>query len=146
MGWGGRLDRALDAHPDAPGTVRVPGERGTHAEVDVERVDRIGVRVRAVRVTHDGPRDVAAEAERIARDVRSLPHRLQPVEVDPGLGGAILRSRPEELRRGEHWQVEVTPTGTAISRQQVGADGAREAAPWDTTRETLGRVIEELEG
>jgi hypothetical protein len=146
VGWGGRLDRALDAHPDAPGTVKVPGEHGSHAEIDVERVDRIGVRVRGVRVLHDAPRDVATEAERLAGGLVSLPHRVQPIEVDPGLGGAILRSRPGDMRRAEHWQVDVSPGQTGVTRQRVGEDGVREQAPWDLTRETLGRVLEELEG
>lgn len=146
MGWAGRVDRALDAHPDAPGTVRVPGEGGGHAEIDVEKVDRIGVRVRGLRVVHGERRDVADEAKRLTDDLRSLPHRVTPVEVEPRLGGAVLRSRPEEIRRGEHWQIDVSEGQTGISRQRVGEDGMREPSPWDMTRETLGRVIEELDG
>ncbi|HMV67294.1 MAG TPA: hypothetical protein PKA64_10620, partial [Myxococcota bacterium] len=72
MGWGGRLDRALDAHPDAPGTVRVPGERGTHAEVDVERVDRIGVRVRAFGHDLDEPLCVPQTQDELAEQAAVL--------------------------------------------------------------------------
>lgn len=142
MTWERRLQRALDQHPDAPGTVRVDGEDGGWAEVDVSRVDRIGVRVRELRVGH-APRDVADEAERIARELRDLPDRVVPIEVDRGLGGAILRSRPGDMRRRELHEVEVTPEVTRVRKLRVTDDG-REDAEMDLTRQALGGVLDTL--
>lgn len=144
MSWERRLHRALDAHPDAPGTARVDGDGGAWAEVDVVRVDRIGVRVREVRVGHP-PRDVAEEADRLAGALRDLPDRLAPVEVDRALGGAVLRTRPEDLRRREFFEATITPEQTTIRRARAGDDG-REPAEFDLTREQLGRIVETIDG
>ena len=100
MSWRERLDEALDRAQ--PGPLTVEGPRGGHADLEVHRADAIGVRVGRVRLRHEGPRDVAVEAERLGRELRALPDRVAPVEVDPTLGGAVLRSRPEEMRRASH--------------------------------------------
>lgn len=142
MSWRRALDRALDGHPDAPGTVEVAGPSGS-AHVDVARAGPIGVRVRKVRVTHDEDRDIAQEAERLG-GLRSLPERVVPIEVAPGLGGAILRSKPDEMRDREFFEVEVDGAREVeVRRRRVTEDG-REAVEWDMTRDGLGRLLDEL--
>jgi hypothetical protein len=139
------LDEALDRLPPEGGKVRV--ERGgTQAEVAVVEADRIGVRVRGVEVTRDRPVDVEAEARSLPERLRALPERVTPVEVDPTLGGARLRTRPEELRGREFFEVDVEPSRTSIRRSQVNADGERVETDWTMTREQLDRLIDETSG
>lgn len=139
------LDQALDALPPGGGTVEV--ERGGHrAEVDVVDVDRLGVRVRGVTVTRGAPIDVAEEASALPDRLRALPDRIAPVEVAPELGGARLRTRPDELRGREHFEVDVAPDRTAIRRTRVDEGGERAQVDWTMTREQLDKLIDEVAG
>lgn len=115
------------------------------ARVDVVEADRLGVRVRKVAVSHDPPVDVAEEARRLSEGLRALPERLEPVEVAPSLGGARLRTRPDDLRRREFFEVEVTPGETAVGRTRLAGDPPeREPADFTLTRDQLGDLIDEL--
>ena len=142
MTTGRRIDEALDARKDAK-TVTVEGD-GARAEIDVVEVDRLGVRVERVRVVR-GPRDVEAEAAALPERLRTLPDRIAPVEVDPRLGGATLRSKPEEMRDRDFFQVDVGREDVEVRRYRAGKDG-RTARDWTMTREQLGRLIDELKG
>lgn len=133
-----RLDAALARHRDGPVHVELDGGR---AEVDVDTIEAIGVRVRGVRVHHDAPRDVVREAARLPHALRSLPEPVVPVEVDPTLGGATLRTDPDALD-GEFTEVDVRPDHTAISRHRVDPTGQRAPTPWDLNRDQLARVID----
>ncbi len=135
------LDRGLDGAADG-GIVELDRANG-RARVDVVEADRLGVRVREVSVTREAPADVAAEAERLGAGVRSLPERLTPVEVAPTLGGAVLRTRPEDLRRREFFEVEVTPSNTTVRRHRVD-DGGRQPADFTLTRDQLEGLLDEL--
>ncbi|MEQ1568692.1 MAG: hypothetical protein ABMA64_23845 [Myxococcota bacterium] len=139
------LEHALDSAPAGGGTVEVPRDGGT-AEIDLLDVDRLGVRVRGVRVRRDADVDVATEAARLPDQLRSLPDRVTPVEVAPSLGGARLRTRPEELRGGEYFEVDVEPRRTSIRRTRVTEDGTREPTDWTLTRDQLERLIDEAAG
>lgn len=139
------LDRALDALPSGGGTVSVDRPGGT-AEVDVTEVDRLGVRVRGVRVNRGAPVDVGAEARALPDRVRALPDRVAPVEIAPELGGARLRTRPDELRGDGYFELDVEPRRTTIRRTRVDADGKRAAGDWTMTRDQLDRLIDETSG
>lgn len=141
MSWRDPLDRALDAAGERPGVITVTGA-GVEAEVDVRAVDRIGLSVRGVRVTRAADRPVVAEAERLAREVRSLSERLRVVEADAALGG-VVRSREDELRGDGFHELRVGPRTVELDRQRV-VDGDREAVDWELTREQLGRLLGEL--
>jgi len=136
------LNKALD-DLDGAGTVEVDRDGGS-AEVDVVDADRIGVRVKGVRVRHDGPVDVEREARALPDRLRSLPDPVEPVEVAPDLGGAILRGDPDSQRR--YFEVDVQPDRTDIHRRQVGDDGERHEADWSMTRDQLDRLIDEAGG
>lgn len=133
------LDDALDAL-DGPGTIDVPTERG-RAEVDVAEVDRLGVRVRRVKVERE-TRDIAHEARALPDRLRSLPDRVAPSEVAPTLGGAILRTVPEEMR-GRYFEVDVRPGHTEVRRVKVSG-GERSADDFVLTREQLEKLVDEL--
>lgn len=139
------LDDALDALPAGGGKVTVD-RPGAKATVDVVDADRLGVRVRGVRVDREGPVDVAKEAAALPERLRALPDRVAPVEVAPELGGARLRTRPDELRGREWFEVDVEPARTSIRRTKVDEDGDRSAADWTMTREQLDRLIDETKG
>ncbi len=134
-----KLDDALN-ELDGPGTIEVDRD-GHSAEVDVVDVDRIGVRVKRVRVRHDEPVDVPREAASLPERLRSLPDPVEPVEVAPELGGAILRGRPDEDRR--YFEIDVQPDRTDIHRTRVDDSGEREESDWSMTREQLDRLIDE---
>lgn len=139
------LDQALDALPEGGGTVEV--DRGTHAaEIEVSDADRLGVSVRRVRVRRQEPLDVAHEALVLPERLRALPERVRAVEVDPGLGGARLRTDPDELRGDGYFEVDVEADATEIRRTRLGDGGEREATDFTLTREQLDRLIDEAAG
>jgi hypothetical protein len=135
------LDDALDALDGTPGTVRIDREGG-HADVDVSDVDRLGVRVREVRVHHVVPRDITQEATTLPERLRALPEPVVPIEVDPVLGGARLRSPPQGDDR-DMFEVDVEADRTTIRRSQVGPSGSRQPKDFTFTREQLDRLIEQ---
>ena len=137
------IDKALDAL-DGEGSVsaEVPGGEAT---VEVVAVDGLGVKVREVRVNRSNPFDLETECQALPDRVRSLPHRLQPVEVDVGLGGGTLRSRPEEMRKRDFYQVDLTGgRNVGVRRFKVDKNGERKAADFTLTREQLGDLIDEI--
>lgn len=134
------LDDALDAL-DGPGIARVPREQG-QAEVDVIEVDRLGVRVRSVKVERE-QRDLAEEALALPDRLRALPERVVPCEIAPTLGGATLRTDPEEMIRGRYFEVQVTPGSSEVRRVRV-EDGERHPDDFVLTREQLGNLVDQL--
>ena len=136
------LDDALDAL-DGAGEVSVE-EPGGRTTVDVVEAGKLGVRVRAIGVGHE-PVDIAREADRLTEDLRALPERVQPMEVDPDLGGAILRTAPDEMRRGRFFEVDVRPKETEIRRYRV-QDGQRSREDFTLTREQLRDLVDEVRG
>lgn len=138
---GGRLDRALSG----PGIVRVEHE-GRVAEVDVVEVDRLGVRVRSVRVDA-GPGEVTVQeaAARLPGALRGLPERLVTVEVAPALGGAVARTAAEEVRDREFFEARTDGRVTDLERVRATPDG-RERVPFTVTREVLGRIVDRVAG
>ena len=76
------LNDKLDALPNGEGTVSIDQDNGS-AEVDVADTDRLGVRVRRVRVRREQPVDIQKEADALPDRLRSLPQPVEPVEVSP---------------------------------------------------------------
>ena len=137
------LDQALDAVPQDGGTAVVSDPAG-EVRVEVVEVDRLGVRVRGVSVGHADPIDVVAEADALPTRLRAIPEALVPIEVDPALGGATIRTEPSDMRRREFFEVGVTPAQTDVKRFKVSKEGAREAIDWTLTREQLERLISQV--
>ena len=138
------IDTALDALDGVAGQVKadVPGGQ---AVVDVVAVDGLGVKVREVKVARSKPFDLATECAALPDRVRSLPHRIQPIEVDPILGGGLLRSRPDEMRKREFYQVDlVGQKEVGVRRYRVAKSGDREQLDFTLTREQLGDLIDEI--
>lgn len=141
MSLGRTLDQRLT--PGMPaGTVGVDAPDGGRAEVEVVEVDRLGASVRGVRVRAAEAGSIAGQAARLPDALRSLPERVVPVEVDPGLGGAILRSEPREVR--DHEFFEVRTDGREATIERVRGE-ARERVPFTLTREELGRLVERVD-
>ena len=136
------LDKALDAL-EGPGVIEVE-EAGGKTRVDVVESDRLGVRVRAVHVAHNS-RDMGRVAEVLPDRIHALPGRLMPVEVAPVLGGATLRTRPEDMRRKQFFEVKVREDGTDIRRYQV-SEGERKSKDWTLTRDQLRDLVDEIRG
>ena len=140
------LDDALDRHIGHGDPIEVQRQGGS-AHIDVAEADRIGVRVRSVRVRRDAGVDALTEAERLPGRLRTLPEPVRPVEVDAGLKRAILRTEPEAIRGGDYFEVDVRGESGEIEvrRYHAPETGGREARPWTMTRDGLRRLIEELE-
>ncbi len=136
------LGEQLDAAVQEPGTVEVGGG-AVRARVDVTEAGPVGVEVERIRV--EGPKgDVAERAERVARGVSIAGEPLEPVEVAPELGGAILRTPAERMRGGRFHEAEVGEDAIEVRRHEVGPDGERRPAPIRLTREQLGQVVDDL--
>lgn len=138
------LDAALDALEGA-GEARATTPSGAEVAVEAEAVGPIGVRVRKVRLQRAAPVDLQRECEELPERLRALGERVVPVEVSPVLGGGVLRTRPEDMRSREFYQVEVGPDSAELSRQRIYDEG-REEVDFDLTRDQLRRLVDELEG
>jgi len=136
------LQDALDAVPDEGGIAKVHDPAG-EVSIDVIEVDRLGVRVRGVKVGHADPVDVSTEAEAIPDRLRAIPEVLIPVEVAPSLGGATIRTKPSDMRRREFFEVGVTPRQTEVKRFKIGEDGTRGVTDWTMTRDQLEGLIDQ---
>ena len=134
------LDEVLDK---ATGASPVHAEvDGSQVDVDVVDVDRLGVRCSRVRVHRAAPLDVAEVAAELPDRVRALGEALEAVEVDPGLGGAVLRSEPQE---NEFYELGVQASGDLELRRWRGGPGVdRAPADFTLTRKQLGRLVDEL--
>jgi hypothetical protein len=133
------LDEALDRHGPGPVEVETPGGR---ARLEVEEVDRLGVRLRGVVVRRQEPFDVAEEAARLPERLRPLPEPVEVVEVAPELGHAVLRSRPEEPGAGDFFEVEVRGAREIdVRRWRLDESGQREPADFTMTRQGVGRLL-----
>ena len=138
------MNDALDALENGVGTVEISSGEG-EARIDVADSDRLGVRVREVHLTRGNAFDIAEEATALPERLRALPERVQPVEVAPTLGGAVLRSRPEEMRNREFFQVDLEGTRELrINRYRSSTDGERQKVDWTMTREQLEQLVDEL--
>jgi hypothetical protein len=139
------LSRALDAQLDAPVAGAAEAKDGGRSvEVEVVQTDRLAARVKAVCVS-GGNGDVPGQAARLPGELRGvLPERLEPVEVAPGLGGAILRSEPGDIRDREFFEVRTDGRSTTLERLRVTATG-RERVPFTLSREALGQVVDGME-
>ena len=128
-----------------PGTIVVEHE-GATAEADVLDSDRLGSRIAEVRVRRKEGFDVTDEAARLSKRIRSLPERLLASEIDRGLGGAILRSDPDEMHGGEFFELEIRASGDSRLRRQKATPGMdRENADFTLTHGQLGRLVDELD-
>jgi hypothetical protein len=134
------LNDALD-HTTGPGTAHAELD-GARAEVDVVDADRLGVKCSRIKVHRAAPLDVIDAAEELPDRVRALGETLVPVEVDPGLGGAILRSEPED---NEFYELGAHSSGDLELRRFKGGHGVdREPVDFTLTRKQLGRLVDEL--
>lgn len=134
------LDDALDKATGA-GAVQAEAD-GCTVDVDVVDVDRLGVRCSRLRVHRAGPLDVLDVAADLPDRVRALGDALVPVEVDPGLGGAILRTVPED---NEFYELGAHASGDLELKRWKGGPGLdREPTDFTLTRKQLGRLVDEL--
>ena len=136
------LDEALDAHGAGEGTVTLDAD-GRTAEIDVDAVGPLGVRVRRVKVCRDSERDLEAAAAALPNKLRPLPEKLVSTEVDPRLGGATLRTRPADMRRREFFHLDLGPRDAELRRYRA-REGGRDAVPWTMTRDGLREILEDL--
>ncbi len=121
------------------------GSDGT-ATIDAVAVGPIGVRVRSVEIGREAAVGVAEAAASLPARLRALPDPIVPVEVDPGLGGAILRSAPAQMQDRESWEIAGRPLRTTIRKQRVGEDGLREETDFTLTRDQLRRLVDQAHG
>lgn len=135
-----RVDAGLRAV--AGGRAEIEGE-GCVAEVQTGTVGPVGVEVKRLRI-EGAVGSVEERSRAVAATFRPKGERLQEVEVDPRLGGAVLRTRPEDMRRGRFFEVEVDARGVEVKRLRRRDEGGRAQEPYPLTREELGEWIEDL--
>lgn len=134
---GATVDAALK-----PGTIHAEHE-GRAAEVEVVDVDRLGATVRGIRVHVPTSAPLGEQAARLPEAVRTLPDRVVPIEVDPRLGGAVLRSHPKDIVDREYFEVRAGGGEASIARHRVG-DGTHASVPFTVTREQLRRLVDDV--
>ena len=142
-----RLSDALRDKLELPGVgdgpVVVDNELGS-VEVDLSAKGPIGAKVQRVRVESRNPTDLGEQARRICDRVRGLGERLVPVEVDPRIGGAVLRSDPADMRGKRYFEVGLDGKGATLERYKAREGGGRDREPFEVTQEQLGRLVDDL--
>jgi hypothetical protein len=126
-----------------PGKLDVEHRDGT-VQVDAVQVGPIGVVVDRIAVKPVNVAPIGARSRRLAQSLRPGGDRLVEVEVDEELGGATLRSHPEDMQGGRFFQVEIDADGAQVTRHKVGADGGRAREPFPLTRDELARTIDQM--
>lgn len=134
------LRRALDA--SGPGPVELD-VHGVPVELEVRRHGPVGVELDGLRLRPPA-RDLEQRSRELCAGFRPRGERLLPIELDPALGGAVLRTRPEDIRRGRYFEVNVETEAVEVRRWRRRPEGGREAQPIPLSHEELGDWLEEL--
>lgn len=114
------------------------------AEADVEDADRLGVSLRRLKVA-GGRGGLPGAVERLPGAAsRALGETIVPVEVDAGLGGAVFRTAPNEVREREFYEIRATGTEATVERFRAH-DTGRDKVPFTLTRKQLGRLVDALD-
>lgn len=144
-GFRDQIDDALDALDSSGGSGSLELESdGNQATVDVLDTGRIGVRIKNVKVRRDQGRPIEETVDHYEKGLRALPERVVRNEVDPGLGGAILRTDPEDIVDDEFTQVDIRGEHDVEVNRYVRTPDGREATDFTVTRKQLGRLLDEL--
>ena len=137
-----RLSETADESIRAPGPVAVTSPDGLSAEINVVKTGPVGVIIDRLRVT--GPAgDIAERTNTLADTLRPNGTALSPIEIDPRLGGATLRSPLDRQRR--FFEAEVTEDAIQLTRNRVSDDGVREPTDFSLTREALREILDGIE-
>ncbi len=136
------IDRALDAERAVDAPAEVQGQ-GWRARIHTQQVGPVGVVVDRVRV-EGVPGDITKRAQDLAERLRPQGERLDAVEVAPQLGGAVLRTRRDDIRRGRFFQVELDESGADLTRLRKDPGRGRRSEGFAVTREELGRIVEDM--
>lgn len=137
MSHGERLDAVL-----APGHLQIDTPSGK-IEADILDLDRLGVSLERLRVSGEGT-TIEALAKALPEALHALPERMLAVEVDPGLGGAVFRSDPRDMRQREYFEARSDGRSVELERYRATEDG-RERHSFTLTREQLGRMTDRLD-
>jgi hypothetical protein len=145
------LAKAFDDALSAPLPVEGPvsGEHeGRQVHAEVRDVDRLGATLDHLRVSQPEGGDVRRQAEAMTPGLKALGEPVHPVEIEPGLGGAVLRSEPDPSNQNRFWEVNIRSARDAsLDRYRVQSEnGERLREPFTLTREQLGRVVEGMSG
>ena len=90
--------------------------------------------------------DLQKQADAMVGGLHGLGERVRPVEVEPTLGGSVLRTEPEDMVDGRYWEVNVGDDGRQadLERWRVGEHGQRSREPFTVTRGSLGKIVDGL--
>lgn len=136
---GSALNQALkDRHF---GTVEVTLPQG-RARAEILDSGPIGARVRQLEVEVPDPAPPQTQAHRLSGRLPGLEEDLVPVEVDPGLGGGVLRTAPEQLGGGRYHELELRGGRARLHRPSRERDQA--AGELVLTRDALERLVDTL--
>jgi len=134
---GQALERALRGGAKGRVVVQVNGAR---AWVDLKQVGPIGVRILGVELEVEEASPPSIQAKALSGMLPGLPGPLNPVEVDDGLGGGLMRT---PLRKERFVELELRGGKGTLRPMHLSA-GKRSPASLDTSRQGLGELLEEL--
>ena len=138
------LEAALhDVPSTAEGTSTVEAEcNGVHVQATVRDIDRLGIVIERVRV-QSGTGNLGQRTLTLA-DIRPAGERLRAVEVAPSLGGSKIRTRTEDIRNGEFFEIDVAAEGAELRRYRKTESGQRVITPFTVTRKHLGNLVDQI--
>lgn len=137
-----RLSAAATDDVQSIGTISLQAPEGLSAALDVVESGPVGV-VLGRLLVKGPPGDLAQRAAEFARTLHPGGTPLTPLEVDPRLGGATLRSPVDRQRR--FYEAEITVDSIELTRSRVGEDGSRSPVDFSLTREGLSELLDRIE-
>lgn len=143
-----------DAHvASTDGAQEIQGTaNGREVTADVVESGPIGMRVRELTVarqddsaTADVVESSRQTAEQLVDRITYLEEPLALLEFDPDRDVAQIRSTPPENLNGhpEYYELEVAPDRQTLARFR-GGSGPREQIPFDVTRHSLRRLVQDM--
>jgi hypothetical protein len=151
-----QLEEALDGKvreasagtgPSPPCAIEAATAAGS-VSVQVEDADRLGILAGPVTARRAaGTGSVAAQAREAARRLNYLQEPLTVVESEGKRARAILRSEtPRQAGGGREYNEAVLQGGDSITIRRYRAESGsrRKAIPSNLSRETLGRLADDL--
>jgi hypothetical protein len=133
-----------------PGPVSCDDGTGRSVNVDLQKTDEMGCKVRSVQVHRTDVATAGLEpwARRTADRVTGLLEPLRLIELDPTRDEAILRSQKPAQKQGEiqYYEMHMSGSGDATLNRYLASQDSPERKPIDfvLTHEALGKLVEDV--
>jgi len=128
--------------------VSVTADNGWTVELSAEHIDVVGCKLQELVVKRSTPVELKPWSQRIVDRVTGLLEPLKFLELDAGMGTALLRSEAP-AKRGEtlaYYEVTLRQQGEASLRRYraTTTPGKRQSVAFTLTHDALAKLVDDL--